>query len=83
MAPLNTLDPHAIVEGLMKKFPGYELAPNPKVPKEYSHPAYFNAESGAWPMSEYVEEAGECQAPRAPRARDPLDEEASDQESIR
>lgn len=62
VAPLKTLDPHAIAAGLMKKFPGYELLPNPKVPKEYKHPTYFNREGGAWPMSEYVKESGECQA---------------------
>jgi hypothetical protein len=62
VAPLNTLDPHEIAAGLMKKFPGYELLPSPKVPKQYKHPTYFNREGGAWAMSEYAEEGGECQA---------------------
>lgn len=62
VAALETLDPHTIVHGLMDKFPYYALHPSPKVPRRYHHPTYFNAEGGAWPMSDYVEESGECQA---------------------
>jgi hypothetical protein len=60
--PLDTLDPHRIVTGLMAKFAHYALYPSPKVPKEYRHPHYMNAHGGAWPMTEYLEQSGECQA---------------------
>jgi len=60
--PLRTLRPHAIVRALMDKFPYYSLKPSPKVPRQYRHPTYFNDEGGAWPMADYVEETGECQA---------------------
>jgi hypothetical protein len=60
--PMRTLQPHAIVRALMGKFPYYSLRPSPKVPRQYRHPTYFNQEGGAWPMSDYVEESGECQA---------------------
>jgi hypothetical protein len=60
--PLRTLRPHAIVRALMGKFPFYSLRPSPKVPSQYHHPTYFNEEGGAWPMSDYVDESGECQA---------------------
>ncbi|MCC6557622.1 MAG: hypothetical protein IT372_32110 [Polyangiaceae bacterium] len=62
VAPLGTLDPHEILERLMERFPRYTLSPSPRVPKEYGHPQYFNREGGAWPMSDHVEESGECQA---------------------
>jgi hypothetical protein len=62
VAPLRTLGPHAIVRALMRKFPFYALHPSPKVPRKYHHPTYFNDEGGAWPMSDYVDESGECQA---------------------
>jgi hypothetical protein len=62
VAPLSTLEPHAIVGALMGKFPFYALHPSPRVPREYHHPTYFNDEGGAWPMSDYVAESGECQA---------------------
>jgi hypothetical protein len=62
VAPLATLRPHAIVRALMEKFPFYSLHPSPKVPRKYHHPTYFNDEGGAWPMSDYVDESGECQA---------------------
>jgi hypothetical protein len=62
VAPLRTLRPHSIVRGLMAKFPYYALRPSPKVPRKYHHPTYFNDEGGAWPMADYVEETGECQA---------------------
>lgn len=60
--PLRTLRPHSIVRALMAKFPYYSLRPSPKVPRQYHHPTYFNTEGGAWAMSDYVEESGECQA---------------------
>jgi hypothetical protein len=60
--PLGTLDPHEIVTGLLAKFPFYTLLPSPKVPRQYRHPTYFNGEGGAWAMSDFVEESGECQA---------------------
>jgi hypothetical protein len=59
---LGTLDPHAIAAGLLARFPDYALRPSPKVPRRYHHPTYFNEEGGAWPMSDYVAESGECQA---------------------
>jgi hypothetical protein len=62
VASLGTLDPHQIVSALMAKFPSYTLKPSPKVPREYRHPTYFNDQGGAWAMSDYVEETGECQA---------------------
>jgi hypothetical protein len=62
VAPLDTLDPHAIVRALMSKFPFYILHPSPKVPREFRHPTYFNEIGGAWAMSDYVAESGECQA---------------------
>lgn len=60
--PLNTLRPHSIVRALMGKFPYYSLKPSTKVPRQYHHPTFFNDEGGAWAMSDYVEETGECQA---------------------
>ncbi|WP_437735521.1 hypothetical protein [Sorangium sp. So ce1335] len=60
--PLNTLDPHEIVYGLLSRFPIYTLKPSPRVPRRYHHPTYLNDEGGAWAMSDYVEETGECQA---------------------
>jgi hypothetical protein len=60
--PAGTIDPHAIVAWLMRRFPYYALLPSPRVPPEYDHPRYFNDVGGAWPMVENVEESGECQA---------------------
>jgi hypothetical protein len=62
IAPLQTLDPHVIVSRLMKRFPVYTLHPSPKVPKRFRHPTYYNQEGGAWAMTDYVQESGECQA---------------------
>lgn len=62
VAPLRSLRPHSIVRALMAKFPYYSLKPSTKVPRQFHHPTYFNAEGGAWAMSDYVEETGECQA---------------------
>ncbi|WP_206079426.1 hypothetical protein [Polyangium spumosum] len=58
----NSLDPHAIVEGFLRRFPHYALLPNPDVPAEYDHPRYFNDVGGAWPMVDHVAASGECQA---------------------
>ncbi len=62
VAPMNTLDPHTIVSKLMKKYKYYVLYPSAKVPKKYKHPSYFNNVGGAWPMVDYADEYGECQA---------------------
>ncbi len=62
IAPLGTLDPHTIVGSLMAMFPSYTLQPSPRVPRQYRHPTYVNEEGGAWAMSDYPEETGECQA---------------------
>lgn len=62
VAPLRTLCPHTIVRALMGKFPFYALHPSSEVPRRYHHPTYFNQEGGAWPMSDYAGESGECQA---------------------
>ncbi|MDI3287969.1 hypothetical protein [Polyangium sp. 15x6] len=58
----NSLDPHAIVESFLRRFPYYALLPNPDVPAEFDHPRYFNEVGGAWPMVDYVAASGECQA---------------------
>jgi len=58
----NSLEPHAIVEALLRRFPYYALLPNPDVPAEYDHPRYFNEIGGAWPMVDHVAASGECQA---------------------
>lgn len=60
--PIRSLQPHAIVRALMARFPYYSLRPNPKVPRKFHHPTYFNNQGGAWAMSDYPEESGECQA---------------------
>jgi hypothetical protein len=60
--PLDTLDPHAIVDALMERFPSYSLHPSAKVPRRFKHPTFLNDEGGAWAMTDYVEESGECQA---------------------
>ncbi|WP_437578758.1 hypothetical protein [Sorangium sp. So ce887] len=62
ISPLNTLDPHEIVYGVMARFPTYTLQPSPRVPREYHHPTYLNDQGGAWAMTDHVEETGECQA---------------------
>ncbi|WP_437984830.1 hypothetical protein [Sorangium sp. So ce117] len=62
IAPMDTLNPHEIVEGVMARFPTYTLLPSPRVPRQYHHPTYMNDEGGAWPMTDHVEESGECQA---------------------
>ena len=57
-----SLDPHTIVDKLMKKFPFYTLKRDPDVPVEHKHPTYFNTTGGAWPMADAVDKSGECQA---------------------
>jgi hypothetical protein len=57
-----SLDPHTIVDKLMKKFPFYTLKRHPDVPAEHKHATYFNSTGGAWPMAEFVDKSGECQA---------------------
>jgi hypothetical protein len=53
--------PHAIVAGLSGSFPHYELRANKSL-KAFSHPDYLNSLGGAWPMADYMEDSGECQA---------------------
>jgi len=55
-------DPHTIVKSLMSRFRGYTLERNDQVPREYSHPTYFNDVGGAWPIAENIGATGECQA---------------------
>ncbi|WP_437280274.1 hypothetical protein WME90_06865 [Sorangium sp. So ce375] len=62
VSPLDTIDPHEIVSGIMGRFPTYTLLPSPRVPRKYHHPTFLNDEGGAWAMTDYVEESGECQA---------------------
>jgi hypothetical protein len=57
-----SLDPHTIVDKLMKKFPFYTLKRHPDVPAEHKHPTFFNETGGAWPMADSVGKSGECQA---------------------
>jgi hypothetical protein len=57
-----SLEPHKIVESLMAKFPFYTLKRDPDVPVEHKHPTYFNTTGGAWPMAEFTDKSGECQA---------------------
>jgi hypothetical protein len=54
--------PHEVVASLMALFPGYTLMPDPAVPKELDHPAYFNDRGGAWPMADHIAARAECQA---------------------
>jgi hypothetical protein len=58
----NSVDPHTIVGKLMGLFKGYTLVPNPKVPKQFGHPRYFNNVGGAWPAADFIAERAECQA---------------------
>lgn len=60
--PLGTIDPHRIVEDLFRRVPNYTLHRNENVPASYGHPAYFNDDSGAWPLTDYPQYAAECQA---------------------
>jgi hypothetical protein len=57
-----SLEPHKIVESLMARFPFYTLKRHPDVPVEHKHPTYFNSTGGAWPMAEFADKSGECQA---------------------
>ena len=59
----GSLDPHEIVDWLMKKFSFYTLQPDPAVPREHKHPGYNkNRTGGAWPMADFADQSGECQA---------------------
>lgn len=58
----NSNDPHDIVSHLMGLFNHYTLRKNPAIPAEFNHPTYFNNVGGAWPMADYVNKSGECQA---------------------
>lgn len=62
VAPMATTNPQTIVHELMKKLPYYVLHANPAVPSKFSHPNYFNAEGGAWPIADYLGYYAECQA---------------------
>jgi hypothetical protein len=62
VARANTNDPHDIVAYLMSRFDHYTLRPHPSVPAEFDHPTYFNDIGGAWPMADYINRSGECQA---------------------
>jgi hypothetical protein len=55
-------EPHEIVENLMSRFKGYTLQRDPRVPREYNHPTYFNGVGGAWPVAENIQASAECQA---------------------
>ena len=59
----GSLDPHEIVDWLMKKFSFYTLQTDPAVPIEHKHPGYNkNRTGGAWPMADFADQSGECQA---------------------
>lgn len=61
--PTNTVKPHDVVAGVRTKFKGYRLDESTVVPSAYKHPSYLgNNVGGAWPMTDFVEESGECQA---------------------
>lgn len=63
VAPLNTLRPHEIVAGIMAKLDRYTLDRNDAVPAEFHHPTFLrNQHGGAWPMHQYAQYYGECQA---------------------
>lgn len=63
---MRSLIPHTIVSKLMDSFPFYTLKRHPSIPVEYEHPTYFQKDhpdaGGAWPMADYMEKSGECQA---------------------
>lgn len=62
VSPMASTNPHHVVHELMKMIPGYALKSNPAVPSKFNHPAYFNAEGGAWPIGDYIQYSAECQA---------------------
>jgi hypothetical protein len=60
---LKTLDSFDIAQGLMARFPTYQLGTNPAVPPKFQHPLYFgNTEGGAWGLFQYSQEGAQCQA---------------------
>lgn len=71
VGPMNTVDSHSVVQNLMTILGSYVLMASPDVPAKFGHPTYFktvagrltpNNEGGAWPMMDYLEKYGECQA---------------------
>jgi hypothetical protein len=60
--PMSSTNPQTIVHGLMKLLPFYVLKADPAVPSKFRHPTYFNTEGGAWPMTDFLSNFGECQA---------------------
>lgn len=63
VAPLNTLRPHEIVTGIMAKLDRYTLDRNDAVPDQFHHPTFLrNEHGGAWPLHQYAQYYGECQA---------------------
>ena len=61
--PSGTLNPHEIVVGIRKRFKKYTLVGDQRIDGKYKHPSYLNNyEGGAWPMVDYMDSSGECQA---------------------
>lgn len=67
--PMDRNDPHVIARVLLASIPGYTLTPAdpPKAALGFNHPSYFNeiagmAQTGAWPISEFMDQKAECQA---------------------
>ncbi|MFS8067533.1 MAG: hypothetical protein ACMG6S_14315, partial [Byssovorax sp.] len=59
--PRDRNDPHVIVEMLFRKFTTYTLLRDKSL-AVFNHPSYFNNLGGAWPMAQFFNETGECQA---------------------
>lgn len=57
----GSLDPHKIVASLHASF-NFAYKSNPAVPGPLDHPGYFNSFGGAWHLTKYMSEGGECQA---------------------
>jgi hypothetical protein len=64
--PIGSLKSHEILVGVRKRFArGYRLNHSKNVPDKYHHPNYMDQPSpvgGAWPMVDYMDDSGECQA---------------------
>jgi hypothetical protein len=61
--PAKTISPHRVVAEMRKQFTFYALRPNPAVPTEHDHPKFqSNTTGGAWPLADYAQYSGECQA---------------------
>jgi hypothetical protein len=69
--PMDSVDSHTVVKGLMTRLKFYVLQPDKAVPEKFGHPTYFlkqngkllhNNEGGAWPMMDFLDYYGECQA---------------------